>query len=124
VGLGAGNLRYIGLNLEASWNFVPFKAGSFGGQVLAGTINPDSPVLQNHFPDVLDHLDNVDKLGRALVGRPVVLVGGGPGGVGIQPRRRRLRRHLGDQSGVSPNPALWPPARTGGGRLRPPVGGE
>jgi hypothetical protein len=49
-------LRYIGLNLEASWNFVPFKAGSFGGQVLAGTIDPNSPILQNHFPDVLDHL--------------------------------------------------------------------
>jgi hypothetical protein len=61
VGLGAGAnggtaLRYIGLNLEASWNFIPFKAGAFGGQVLAGTIDPNSPVLQNHFPDVLDHL--------------------------------------------------------------------
>ncbi len=49
-------LRYIGLNLEAAWNFVPFRAGAFGGQVLAGTIDPNSPVLQNHFPDVLDHL--------------------------------------------------------------------
>ncbi|MCI0399597.1 MAG: fibronectin type III domain-containing protein [Chloroflexi bacterium] len=60
-GLGSGEdgsvgLRYIGLNLEASWNFVPFKAGAFGGQVLAGTIDPNSPILQNHFPDVLDHL--------------------------------------------------------------------
>jgi hypothetical protein len=53
---GGKSLRYIGLNLEASWNFVPFKAGAFGGQVLAGTIDPNSPVLQNHFPDVLDHL--------------------------------------------------------------------
>lgn len=51
-----GGLRYVGLNLEASWNFVPFRAGAFGGQVLAGTIDPSSPVLQNHFPDVLDHL--------------------------------------------------------------------
>ncbi|MCL4267757.1 MAG: hypothetical protein KJ069_31615 [Anaerolineae bacterium] len=61
VGLGGDEdnntvLRYIGLNLEAAWNFVPFKAGAFGGQVLAGTIDPNSPVLQNHFPDVLDHL--------------------------------------------------------------------
>jgi|GEM_PF-2180425 len=61
VGLGGDEgggtaLRYIGLNLEASWNFEPFKAGAFGGQVLAGTIDPNSPVLQNHFPDVMDHL--------------------------------------------------------------------
>jgi hypothetical protein len=56
VGLGGGNLRYIGLNIEASWNFVPFKAGAFGGQILAGTIDPSSPVLNNHFPDVLAHL--------------------------------------------------------------------
>ncbi|HRQ40878.1 MAG TPA: fibronectin type III domain-containing protein [Chloroflexota bacterium] len=61
IGLGGDEdnnmvLRYIGLNLEAAWNFVPFKAGAFGGQVLAGTIDPNSPVLQNHFPDVLDHL--------------------------------------------------------------------
>lgn len=61
VGLGGDEnggtvLRYIGLNLEASWNFIPFRAGAFGGQVLAGTIDPSSPVLQNHFPDVLDHL--------------------------------------------------------------------
>jgi hypothetical protein len=53
---GGTSLRYIGLNLEASWNFVPFRAGAFGGQVLAGTIDPNSPILQNHFPDVLDHL--------------------------------------------------------------------
>ncbi len=61
VGLGGDEnggtvLRYIGLNLEASWNFVPFKAGAFGGQILAGTIDPSSPVLNNHFPDVLEHL--------------------------------------------------------------------
>jgi hypothetical protein len=55
AGFGGG-LRYVGLNLEASWNFVPFKAGAFGGQVLAGTIDPNSPILQNHFPDVLEHL--------------------------------------------------------------------
>ena len=53
---GGTSLRYIGLNLEASWNFEPFKAGAFGGQVLAGTIDPNSPILQNHFPDVLDYL--------------------------------------------------------------------
>lgn len=53
---GINALRYIGLNLEASWNFVPFKEGAFGGQVLAGTIDPNSPVLQNHFPDVLAYL--------------------------------------------------------------------
>ncbi len=51
-----GPLRYVGLNLEASWNFVPFKAGAFGGQILAGTIDPNSLILQTHFPDVLDHL--------------------------------------------------------------------
>lgn len=61
VGLGGDEnggtvLRYIGLNLEASWNFYPFREAAFGGQVLAGTIDPNSPVLQNHFPDVLDHL--------------------------------------------------------------------
>jgi hypothetical protein len=61
VGLGGNEnggvaLRYIGLNLEAAWNFFPFRAGAFGGQVLAGTIDPSSPILQNHFPDVLDHL--------------------------------------------------------------------
>ncbi len=64
VGLGGSvngitGLRYVGLNLEASWNFVPFKAGAFGGQVLAGTIDPNSPILQNHFPDVLEHLHMV-----------------------------------------------------------------
>ncbi|NJM08589.1 hypothetical protein HC891_23980 [Candidatus Gracilibacteria bacterium] len=55
-GLGGESLRYIGLNLEASWNFVPFRAGAFGGQVLAGSIDPNSPILQSHFPEVLDHL--------------------------------------------------------------------
>jgi hypothetical protein len=44
------------LHLEASWNFFPLNVGAFGGQILVGTIDPDSPVLNNHFPDVLEHL--------------------------------------------------------------------
>jgi hypothetical protein len=55
LGLGSG-FRYAGLHLEASWNFFPLNVGAFGGQILVGTIDPDSPVLNNHFPDVLEHL--------------------------------------------------------------------
>lgn len=56
AGTISGDYRYLGLNLEASWNFYPFKSGAFGGQMVIGTIDPDSAVLQAHFPDVLDHL--------------------------------------------------------------------
>ncbi|MCB0035557.1 MAG: fibronectin type III domain-containing protein, partial [Anaerolineales bacterium] len=56
AGIIGSEHRYVGVNLEASWNFYPFKSGAFGGQMVIGTIDPDSPVLNAHFPDVMEHL--------------------------------------------------------------------
>ncbi|NJN17101.1 MAG: hypothetical protein HC822_12915 [Oscillochloris sp.] len=53
---GASGINYFGAQMEASWNFIPFRATSFGGQILIGTIDPELELLQAHFPDVLEHL--------------------------------------------------------------------
>ncbi|MBV7328758.1 hypothetical protein KFU94_10955 [Chloroflexi bacterium TSY] len=50
---------YLGLDLEGSINFMPVTSNGFGGQVLFGVIHSNSPVIQNHFGDLLDHLDIV-----------------------------------------------------------------
>jgi hypothetical protein len=72
---GPDGVRYFGAAMEASWNFVPFRAASFGGQILIGTIDPNQELLQAHFPDIIEHLHLVPAAPGANT--PVSVLNGG-----------------------------------------------
>jgi hypothetical protein len=58
LGIGPPDLLYLGASFDGTFETV--GSVDVGGSLLVGRIDTTSPVLQNHFPDVMDHIQAVD----------------------------------------------------------------